>query len=275
MPAFNWGQSILQALANAVGLILAFIPRLIGFLVILLVGWLISWAVQAAVTGILRRVGFDRLSERTGFSRLSQNMGIRMDAAGLLGKIVYWFLFLIFLVAAADALGIAAISNVLNMIVGYLPNVFAAVLVLFVGALVGNLAGDLVRRLTTRMGNSAFLGNLVRWGVLGFAALIALEQLDIAPALMNILFAAVAGGLAIAFGLAFGLGGQDTARRLLSRGEGVVAGGSATAEQLQTEQLRARQMQAEQTRAEPMGSYQPQYGEKPGEGTRQPPRRQV
>src|SRR5439155_797768 len=88
----NWGDAILTALANALNLVLTFIPKFIGFLVILLVGWIIASVVSRALTFLLRKIGFDRLSNRIGLTRLEQQMGLRMDTAGILGKIVYWLL---------------------------------------------------------------------------------------------------------------------------------------------------------------------------------------
>src|SRR5436190_21176435 len=101
----NWGEAILTALANALNLVLTFVPKFLGFLVILLVGWIIASVVSRFLTMLLRKVGFDRLSDRIGLTRLEQRMGVRMDTAGILGKLAFWFLFLIFLVPATDALG--------------------------------------------------------------------------------------------------------------------------------------------------------------------------
>jgi hypothetical protein len=231
----NWGQAILSALANTLNLILAFIPRLFGFAIILLVGWLIATLVSKAVTLLLRKVGFDRMSERIGLNRFEERMGVKMDSAGILGKIVYWFILLIFLVPAADALGVPAVSNVLNQLVAYIPNVFVAILVLFLGALAGTVVADLVRGATAsaNMGNPNLFANLARYAIIGFAALIALEQLQIAPALLNELFGALVAAVAIAFGLAFGLGGQETARKWLNRGESKA---SSVASQVQEQQ---------------------------------------
>ncbi len=230
----NWAQAIFTALTNALNLLLEFIPKLIGFLVILLVGWIVATLVSKGVTYLLRKVGFDRLSERIGLTRLEQRMGVRMDTAGILGTIVYWFLFLIFLVPAADALGVPAVSNILNELIAYIPNVFVAILVLFLGALGGTFVASLVRGATAsaNMGNPNLYANIARWAVIGFAAIVALEQLKIAPSIMNILFTAIVGGSALAFGLAFGLGGQDTARRLLNRTENTV---SSVAGQMQNQ----------------------------------------
>src|SRR6266852_3605462 len=221
----NWGQAILNALSNALSLVLTFIPRLLGFLVILLVGWLIAALVSKALTLLLRKVGFDRMYERIGLSRFEQRMGVRMDSTGILGKIVFWFILLVFLLPAADALGVPAVSSILNQMVAYIPNVFVAILVLFLGALAGTVVADLVRGATAsaRMGNPNLFANIARFAIIGFAALIALEQLQIAPALINELFGAIVAAVAIAFALAFGLGGQETARRWLNRGESTVS----------------------------------------------------
>lgn len=231
----NIGVSIVNALNDAVRLILTFIPRLIGFAIILLVGFIIATLVSKALTLILRKVGFDRMSERIGLTRFEGRMGVKMDSAGILGKIVYWFILLIFLVPAADALGVPAVSSILNQLVAYIPNVFVAILVLFLGALAGTVVADLVRGATAsaKMGNPNVFANIARFAILGFAALIALEQLQIAPALINELFGGVVAAVAIAFALAFGLGGQETARKWLNRGESTV---STAASQLQAQQ---------------------------------------
>jgi hypothetical protein len=231
----NIGTSIVNALNDAVRLILTFIPRLIGFLIILLVGWLIATLVSKALTLLLRKIGFDRMADRIGLTRFEGRMGVKMDSAGILGKIVFWFLFLVFLVPAADALGVPAVSNILNQLVAYIPNVFVAILVLFLGALAGTVVAELVRgaMASARMGNPNLFANIARFAIIGFAVLIALEQLQIAPALINELFGGLIAAAAIATGLAFGLGGQETARKWLNRGESTV---STAASQLKTQQ---------------------------------------
>lgn len=233
----NWGTAIFNALSNAMNLILTFIPRLIGFLVILIVGLIIAVLVSRALTLLLRKVGFDRLSDRIGLTHFEQRMGVHMDAAGILGRVVYWFILLIFLVPAADALGLSAVSNILNTLVAFLPNVFVAILVLFLGTLAATVVADLVRGATAsaNIGNPNIFAGIARWAIIGFAALIALEQLKVAPDLINELFGAVVAAVAIAFGLAFGLGGQDAARRWLARGESTLG---TAADQIDTQQVK-------------------------------------
>jgi len=214
-------QPITNAFGKALSAVFTFLPHLVGALVILLIGWIVAWVVGKAVTLLLRKVGFDRLSNRIGLTRMEQHMGIRMDSAKLLGKIVFWFLFLIFLVPAAEALALPTVSKTLNTVISYIPNVFVAIVVLILGALTGVLVGDMVRGATgtSRVGNPETFAAIARWAIIGFAILIALQQLEIAPVLITVLFTAVLGGLFLAFGLSFGLGGRDAAQRLLSRGE--------------------------------------------------------
>ena len=248
----NIGVSIVNALNDAVRLILTFIPRVIGFLVILIVGLILATVVSRALTLILRKVGFDRMANRIGLSRFEQRMGITLDPAGILGKIVYWFILLIFLVPAADALGLPAVSNILNTLVAYIPNVFVAILVLFLGTLAATFVADLVRGAvaSANIGSPRIFAGIARWAIIGFSALVALEQLQISTPLINELFGGIVAAMAIAFGLAFGLGGQEAARRWLARGEGTVttAASQISAQQSKEDAKRAR-LEAEQVRA--------------------------
>ena len=248
----DWGEAILTALANALNLVLTFIPKFLGFLVILLVGWIIASVVSRALTFLLRKIGFDRLSTRIGLTRLEQQMGLRMDTAAILGKIVYWFLFLMFLVPAVDALGLTTVSAVLSSVIAYIPNVFVAILVLFLGTLLATFVADIVRGATAsaKIGDPVIFAGIARWAILGFAALVALEQLQIAPALITVLFTAIVGAVALAFGLAFGLGGRLTAERWLNRTENAVssAADQVNAQQMMDQAKSTAQMQADQMR---------------------------
>jgi Conserved TM helix len=272
----NWGNAMLTSLANAVNLILTFIPRVIGFLLILLIGWGIAVLVSRSAVWLLRRVGFDNMANRIGLTRFDQRIGIHLDPAGVLGKIVYWFVFLIFLVAAADALGLPAVSNILNQLVAYIPNVFVAILVLFLGTLAATFVADIVRGFTagTNIGNANIFANIARFAIIGFAALIALEQLQIAPALINELFGAVVAAAAIAFGLSFGLGGQDAARRWLNRGESSL---TSAASQIQPQSQQPYPAQGQytdqQVPAQQMNDSYQQYDETPTQTPRNRPTR--
>lgn len=137
------------------------------------------------------------------------------------------------LVPEVNALSLTTVSDLLGRVIGYLPNVFVAILVLLLGTFVATIAADVVRggMSSAKMGNPTLFANIARYAILGFVALIALKQLGIAPALLNILFTAVVGAAA----LAFGLGGQDTARKYLARTESAASQAATQLQQNRTQ----------------------------------------
>jgi hypothetical protein len=213
----TWGDAIFLALTNALNDILLFIPRLIGALIILLVGWLIAKAVEALVSKGLRAVRFNEVADRAEIDQFLDRAGVRLDPSAVVGKLAYWFLLLIFVGAAFNAFGLTQVNTIINQIVAYLPNVVVALVVLLVGALLAQFAANLVRGAsgTARLGDPGLLAGLARTAVLVFAVLIALNQLQIGAAIVNTLFMAFVGMLALAGALAFGLGGRDVAGRML------------------------------------------------------------
>ncbi len=216
-PVADWGQAIMTSVAAALALLLSAIPKVIGFAIILIIGWIIASALAAAVAAILRTVKFNELAQRAGISGFVQKMGVHTDAAGFLAQLVKWFVRLIVLVTAFDALGLPAVSQVLQQILLFLPNLVVALVVLVIAGLAANALAGLVRGATAEsgLGNPDLLANIAKSAVWAFAIVIAVNQLGIAATLINTLFMATVGALALALGLAFGLGGRDTAAEIV------------------------------------------------------------
>ena len=214
---YDWGQAIMTSAAAALALFLTAIPKIIGFAVILLIGWLVAGALAGVVAGLLRAVRFNDLAQRSGFSGFVHNMGVQTDASGVIATAVNWFVRLIVLVVAFDALGLPAVSQVLQQLLLWLPNLVVALMVLVIGGLIANAAYGVVRGATAEagFGNADLLATLARFAVWAFAIVIAVNQIGIATTLVNILFMGVVGALALGFGLAFGLGGRDTAAEIV------------------------------------------------------------
>ena len=216
-PITDWGAAIMTSLTAALSMFLAAIPRVIGFLVILVIGWLIAGALAAAVAALLRAVRFNDLAGRAGLSSFVHNMGIHKDTAGVLADIVKWFVRLLVLVVAFDALGLPAVSVVLQQFLLWIPNLVVAVVILVIAGLAANALGDLVRGSTAQagLGNPDLLATIVRVAVWSFGIVVAVNQIGIAQTLVNTLFMGFMGALALAAGLAFGLGGRDTAGQII------------------------------------------------------------
>jgi hypothetical protein len=213
----DWGTAVMTSLAAALSLFLAAIPRIIGFLVIIIIGWLIAGVLASAVAALLRAVHFNDLAQRSGLSGFVQNMGLRTDTAGVLASIVKWFVRLIVLVVAFDALGLPAVSAVLQQFLLWIPNLVVAVVILVIAGLAANALGNLIRGSAAQagLGNPDLLATIARVAVWGFGIVVAVNQIGIAQTLVNTLFMGLIGALALALGLAFGLGGRDTAGQIV------------------------------------------------------------
>ena len=215
----TFGEAMLASLAGAMALMFAAIPKIIGFVLILLIGWFVASLIGKAVAALLRAVKFNDLAQRAGFSGFVKKMGIETDASGFLAGLAKWFIRLIVMVVAFDALGLPAVSDVLRQLLLWLPNLVVAMVVLVVAGLVAEALSNLVRGATAQGGftNPDLLAKIAKTAVWTFAIIIAVNQLGIAATLVNTLFMATVGALALAAGLAFGLGGRETAAELLRK----------------------------------------------------------
>jgi len=217
-PVTNWGEALMTSVSAALAMFMGAIPRVIGFLAIVIIGWIIAGLLASAVAAILRTVKFNDLAQRSGFTGFVRNMGVNSDASGLLANLTKWFVRLIVLVVAFDALGLPAVSQVLQQLLLWLPNLVVALVILVLAGLAANALSSLVRGATAQagFGNPDLLANIARFAILGFAVVVAVNQLGIATTLVNTLFMGTVGALALALGLAFGLGGRDTAAQIVS-----------------------------------------------------------
>ena len=217
-PVTSWADALLTSLATGLAILFAAIPKILGFLVILVIGWLIASAVAGAVAALLRTVHFNDVARRSGFSGFVEKMGIKRDASGFLADLVKWFVRLIVLVSAFDALGLPAVSQVLEQLLLWLPNLVVALVILVLAGLAANALGNLVRGATAeaRLRNPELLATIARVSVWGFAIVVAVNQIGIATTLVNTLFMGLVGALALALGLSFGLGGRETAGQIVA-----------------------------------------------------------
>ena len=199
--------------------ITAFLPELIGAIIIFVVGWIIARLVKVGVEKLLKLVRFDTATEKTGVNKFLKKGEIVKAPSEIVGTLVYWFIMILVLIASLDALGLPIVSDMLNSIFLYIPNVVAAIIVLVLGFLMGNLLAAVVRTAASNAGlkNAAGLGNLSLYAIVIFAAAIALIQLGIGEEIVVSAFGLVFGAAALALALAFGLGGRDVAADYLKR----------------------------------------------------------
>ncbi len=199
--------------------ITSFLPELIGAIIIFVLGWIIARLVKVGVEKLLKLVRFDTATEKTGVNKFLKKGEIVKAPSEIVGTLVYWFIMILVIIASLDALGLPIVSDMLNSIFLYIPNVVAAIIVLVLGVLMGNLLSAVVRTAASNAGlkNAEGLGKLSLYAIVVFVAAIALIQLGIGEEIVVAAFGLVFGAAALALALAFGLGGRDVAGDYLKR----------------------------------------------------------
>jgi small-conductance mechanosensitive channel len=204
---------MIESLRSGLETFFAFIPQLIGAIVILVVGYIVAKILQAVVSRVLKAVGFDGWMERGGIKQFFDRAQTRETPATVLGKLVFWFVFIIAITMAADALGIQQVSQVLAQLIAYIPSIIAAILILILAALLANFLSGIVRGAT----DSDILANIARYAIIVYAVFAALTELGIAVQLTAPTFLIALGAVALAAAIAFGWGGRDVAKDLIER----------------------------------------------------------
>ena len=199
--------------------VVAFIPNLVVAVVIFIVGWL-SVSVSVAWSQIVDALRVDNALRSTGIERLLSRAGFELSSGKFLGFLVEWFFIIVFLVAALDVLGLTTVNLFISdVVLGYLPQVIVAVLILLVAAVVAEAVERVVvgSAKAASLHAASFLGKVARYAIWIFALLAALAQLNVATAFVQTLFTGIVIAVSLAVGLSFGLGGQQSAARYLDR----------------------------------------------------------
>jgi hypothetical protein len=213
-----WTQSLLSAMSSLWASVAAFIPRLFGALVVVLLGFVVAKLLDTLLSKVLAKVGLDRLMAGTGLTKLLGRAGIRIPVSALIGKVVYWFVLLIFLVSAAESLGLERVSATLDMLALYVPKVFGAALILLAGVLLAQLLSGLVRGAAEGVGldYANGLARMAQGLVIIISISVAIGQLEVKTELLNYVIAIVLITVGLAVALAFGLGSRELVSQILA-----------------------------------------------------------
>jgi hypothetical protein len=200
--------------------VIMFIPKFVVALVIFIIGWIIAMALGKLVSQIIRTLKVDKLLEAIGAESTLSKAGMRLDSGEFIGGLVRWFFIIVFLVASIDVLGLSQVNAFLkDVVLLYLPNVIVAAFILVVAAFIADAMKKIVvsSAKAADVPSSGLLGGITKWSIWIFAILAALYQLGIAGVFAQTLFTGFVAMLAIAGGLAFGLGGKEAAARYVEK----------------------------------------------------------
>lgn len=212
-------EAIFYSLTNALYRFVSFLPALVGAAIILILGWFLSGFLANLIERGLRAVGLEGAVERSGIGDFVQRSGTKLTISGIIAKLIKYSIFLIFVQAAANVLGIPQLTEIINRIILFVPNVVVAMAIIVVGSLIARFLSGLVRSSVSELGVGSpnLLATLTQYIVLGFSIIAAIDQLGIAATLINTLLIGLIGSVALAVGLAFGLGGRDVAAQITQR----------------------------------------------------------
>lgn len=209
----NISQALSESLNNALVVVTAFIPRFVAGAVVLLIGILIASILKQAVLELLKALRVEAFLKKYGVPEAKEEF----SWSNILAEIIRWFVIIIFLIPTVDVWGLSRVVTVLNEFLLYLPNVFIAAIIAVVGLVLARLSHDVV--LASAKGvspeTSSAVASIIKIAIQVFVALAVLSQLGVATDLIRILFTGLVAMLALAGGIAFGLGGQGTARDVL------------------------------------------------------------
>lgn len=216
----TWGEILTDSFQTIGSGVIAFLPKLILALVVFIVGWVIASFLGKIANQIIKVLKIDQALEAVGVGELVTRGGFNLNTGAFIGGLVKWFFIVVFLVTAVDVLGLNQINAFLSdVVLAYIPNVIAATIILVVAAIIAGAVEQIIvgGAKAANLPSSRFLGVVARWSIWIFAILAALYQLGVAGPFVQTLFMGVVGMLALAAGLAFGLGGRDAAARWLEK----------------------------------------------------------
>ncbi len=214
-----WRDTMVAGFRDTVMQILLVLPRVLALFTFLLLGLMAAWLVRILTLRILRAFRFDPFCERLGIARPLVQAGIKQPVSTVVSRVLFWIVFLLFTFMGVDAMNLQATANLISRVVGFLPNVLAASLVLLVGVLCANFFAEaaLIAAVNAQIHEARIVATLVRWGLLLFTFAMVLTQLGIAKEIVIAAFSITFGGVVLALALAVGLGARHLMHETLER----------------------------------------------------------
>jgi hypothetical protein len=188
-----------------------YVPALFGALVILFAGYLLARLFEKGTERLLRRIRFNRMLERGGVMDAVERAGSHVNPTRIASSLVFWFVMFTVMLVAANALGLQSLANVFSELVSYIPSVIAAIVIIIVGSVLGTFVGGLIMASAGGLHGGPTLARVGKGGVILLAIFMALQELGVASEIVTTAFALLFGAIALALGLAFGLGNRDLA----------------------------------------------------------------
>ena len=213
----DWNVVVMEPVTEMLARVAGFLPVLLGVLIILIVGWIVAGILKSVVVKLLKLIQLDTASEKSGLGDILRRGGIRQTVSELIGVLIYWLIMLMVFMTALNALGMTVAAALLDKVILYIPNVIAAMFILSLGIFFSSMVGTIVRTASSNAGitQAKFLGQATQTVIMIFAAIITLEQLNIASSVLNLTINIILASMGLALAIAVGLGSKDLAGKMM------------------------------------------------------------
>ncbi len=215
----QWTDVLVSSFQNVWTSFSMFIPSFLGAVLIFVIGLILAAGLGSLVERVVRMLKVDKALEKVGLGEHVERAGLKLNTGIVLGRVVYWFVVIVFLLAVSDMLGFAALSSFLGAVLLYIPNVVVGVLIMLVTAVVANFLKKTVKSsvMSAKLHSAGFLATLTWWAIVVFGFATALGQIGLDVTILNTVITGIIVMFALAGGIAFGLGGKDAAAKMIER----------------------------------------------------------
>ncbi len=219
MVITDWSTAVSDSWRSIWDRFINFLPNIIGAFIILVLGWIVGMLVAMVIDRLFRIIGLQTLFEKAKVEDLLKKGNIDKDTTALLAGVAKWIIYLVAFIAAANTLQLPSVADFLNRILAFTPSVIAAGAILLIGLVLAHFLSNVVKgtMLAANFAASEAVAAIVRYSIIIFTFLAVLSQLGVAENLIGTFFIGLVAFLAIAGGLAFGLGGQGVAKDILEK----------------------------------------------------------
>jgi small-conductance mechanosensitive channel len=193
------------------------VPALIGAGVILLTGYFLARQIEKWTDHLLKRMEFNKVAQAGGLTEAMERAGTRLDPVHAIGKLLFWLVMLVVILLSATALGLESINQMFGMMLSYIPTIIAAIIIVILGMIVGEFVRALVLASAGTVEGVPTLAKVAKTAVILIAIFMALQQVGVAGDIVTSAFTLILGAVALAFGLAFGLGNRELAGEITRR----------------------------------------------------------
>ncbi len=214
-----WGDAMVEAFRDMMKRLALFLPKLLALASFIVLGIVVGLMIKAILQRLLRAARVDVFSERWGLQAALSKAGLKQPLSQVVGRVAFWVVFVMFVFMGVDALDLPATAGLMGDVLGYLPHVVVAGLLILVGGLLANFLGEatLIATVNAQIQEARLISTLVRWGILLFTAATVMTQLGIAKEMVLAAFSIVFGGVVLALAIAIGLGARNIAREIMEQ----------------------------------------------------------